>query len=126
LLAILEAFLGILLLVGVFAIVAGFGLPELFPRFRFFPIRLFAIAIVLFVVAAIDFLLAFGLWNGFSWAWGATLVFAILGIAFAVFSLFLRPGIGEILSLIINLLVVYYLMQPRVHTYFTRNSPVTT
>jgi uncharacterized membrane protein (DUF2068 family) len=119
LLTILEILLGILFLLGALSIaVAGFGLLEVFPHIRLFPVRLFTVAVVLFIVAVIEFALAFGVWSGRSWAWTASLAFAILSVVFFVFSLFLRPGLGELASLIIDLLVLYYMMQPRVQAYF--------
>lgn len=119
LLATLQILLGILFFFGAFALtVAGFGLPEVFPHVRLFPVRLFVVAIVLFVLAAIELGLAFGVWSGIGWAWGSSLAFAVLGVVFFVFSLFLRPGLGEIVALIIDLLVLYYLMQPKVQAYF--------
>jgi uncharacterized membrane protein (DUF2068 family) len=112
--------LGVLLFLGFVALtVVSFGLPELFPHIRLFiPVRLLLVAIILLVLAVIEFMLAYGLWSGMRWAWAASLAFALLGIVFAIFSLFLRPGVGEIASLIVNLLIVYYLMQPRIHAYF--------
>lgn len=119
-LVILQTLLGVLLFLGFVALtVVSFGLPELFPHIRLLiPVRLLVVAIILLVLAVIEFMLAFGLWSGMGWAWAASLAFALLGIVFAIFSLFLRPGIGEIASLIVNLLIVYYLMQPRIHAYF--------
>ena len=124
LLAVLEALLGIVLFLGFIALtVVSFGLPELFPHMRLIiPVRLFVVAVILLVLALVEFLLAFGLWTGMSWAWVASLGFALLGIIFAIFSLFLRPGIGEIISLVVNLLIVYYLIQPRIHSYFGKVS----
>ena len=124
LLGVLQGFLGILLLLGFIALtIVSFGLPELFPHMRLlFPVRLFVVAIILLVLALVEFMLAYGLWSGMSWAWVASLAFALLGIVFAIFSLFLRPGIGEIISLLVNLLIVYYLMQPRIHSYFGKGS----
>jgi len=124
LLGVLQGFLGILLLLGFIALtIVSFGLPELFPHMRLlFPVRLFLVAVILLVLALVEFMLAYGLWSGMSWAWVASLAFALLGIVFAIFSLFLRPGIGEIISLLVNLLIVYYLMQPRIHSYFGKGS----
>jgi uncharacterized membrane protein (DUF2068 family) len=121
-LAILQISLGVLLFLGFVALtVVSFGLPELFPHIRlFFPVRLLVVAIILLVLAVIEFMLAYGLWSGMRWAWAASLAFALLGIVFAIFSLFLRPGVGEIASLIVNLLIVYYLMQPPIHAYFRK------
>jgi uncharacterized membrane protein (DUF2068 family) len=123
-LAVLQGFLGILLFLGFIALtVVSFGLPELFPHMRLIiPVRLFVVAVVLLVLALVEFVLAYGLWSGMSWAWVASLAFALLGIVFAIFSLFLRPGIGEIISLLVNLLIVYYLMQPSIHSYFGKGS----
>jgi uncharacterized membrane protein (DUF2068 family) len=123
LLTLLQILLGILFLLGALAIsVAGFGLPEVFPHVRFLPVRLFTVAVVLFILAVIEFALAFGVWSGKRWAWTASLAFAILSVVFFVFSLFLRPGLGELVSLIIDLLVLYYLMQPRVQAYFGKGA----
>lgn len=126
LLVLLEALLGILFFLGFIALtVVSFGLPELFPHMRLIiPVRLFVVAVILLVLAFVEFALAYGLWTGVSWAWVASLGLALLGIVFAIFSLFLRPGIGEIISLVVNLLIVYYLMQPRIHSYFGKGSIV--
>jgi uncharacterized membrane protein (DUF2068 family) len=119
----LQTLLGILLLLGVFALtVARFRLSEVVPHVRLFPVRFSVVMIVLFALAAIDFVLAYGLWSGSTWAWKISLVFAVVGIAFFIFSIFLRPGIGEIASLIIDVLALYYLMQPRVQAYYRKDS----
>lgn len=123
LLSVLEALLGILFLLGVFALtVVRLSLQEVVPHVRLFPVRLFVVVIVLFVLAAVEFVLAFAAWNGMGWAWWGSLVFAVLGIVFFVMSLFLRPGLGEIVSLIADLLVLYCLMQPRVQAYFGKGA----
>jgi len=122
-LSVLEVLLGILFLLGVFGLtVVGIGLQEVVPHVRLFPVRLFVVVIVLLALAAVEFVLAFGAWNGMGWAWWGSLVFAVLGIVFFVMSLFLRPGLGEIVSLIADLLVLYCLMQPRVQAYFGKGA----
>jgi len=126
-LAVLQTLLGILLLLGVFALtVAGFRLSEVVPHVRLFPVRFSVVMITLFVLAAIDFVLAYGLWIGSTWAWKISLVFAVVGTAFFIFSIFLRPGIGEITSLVIDVLALYYLMQPRVQAYYRKDSAALT
>lgn len=120
-LAALQVLLGILFLFGVFSLtVLGLSLPEVVPHVRLFPVRLFVVVVALLVFAAIEFVLGFGVWSRRSWAWWGSLAFAVLGIVFFVLSLFLRPGLGEFASLILDLLVLYYLMQPRVQTYFRK------
>ena len=122
-LSVLEVLLGILFLLGVFGLtVVGIGLQEVVPHVRLFPVRLFVVVIVLLGLAAVEFVLAFGAWNGMGWAWWGSLLFAVLGIVFFVMSLFLRPGLGEIVSLIADLLVLYCLMQPRVQAYFGKGA----
>jgi len=98
----------------------GFILPEIFPHVRYFAVRPSVTGIGLLGFALIDFILAYGLWSGRGWAWIVSLAFAVLGIIFSVVSLFVRPRIGEFVSLIIDLVIVYYLMQPRVQAYFRR------
>jgi len=123
LLAVLHVTLGILLLIGVFAMaVLGLGFPEMIVRAKLLQVRASILAMGLALFAAIAFLLAYGLWNGKSWAWVASLVFAVLGIISAAVSLSLRLGLGEVISLILDLLIVYCLMQPNVQAYF-RKSP---
>jgi hypothetical protein len=122
-LSVLEVLLGILFLLGVFGLtVVGIGLQEVVPHVRLFPVRLFVVVIVLLGLAAVEFVLAFGAWNGMGWAWWGSLLFAVLGIVFFVMSLFLRPSLGAIVSLIVDLLVLYCLMQPRVQAYFGKGA----
>jgi uncharacterized membrane protein (DUF2068 family) len=123
LLVVLEVLLGILSVSGVFALtVLGFSLPEVVPHVRFFPVRLFTITVVLLLLAGVEFVLAFGVWVGKGWAWTVSVALAVLGIIFFIFSLFLRPSFGEIAALIIDLLLLYYLMQPRVQIYFGKGA----
>jgi uncharacterized membrane protein (DUF2068 family) len=121
LLATLEVILGVLVLLGGLTIVVeGFILSDTFPYVRWFPFRIIAIGIALLVFALIDFALAVGLWVGKRWAWIAGLVCATLGIMLGILSLFLRPGTGELIALVLDLVMLYYLMQPKVQAYFPK------
>ena len=123
LLVLLEVLLGILFLAGIFALTAlRFSLPEVVPHVRFFPLRLFTISVALVLLAGVEFVLAYGGWNGKGWAWTVSLAFTVLEIVFFIFSLFLRPSFGEIAALIIDLLLLYYLMQPKVQSYFGKGA----
>lgn len=120
-LVILQALLGVLALLGGLALFfTGLVLPEIFPYRRFFGPASIISGLALIILALIDFVLAFGLWSGKRWAWVTTLIFAVLSIASAVFMLFIRPRVSELVSLILDLVVLYYLMQPRVQVYFGR------
>jgi hypothetical protein len=121
LLSALHILLGILLLLGGLALLTvEFVLPEMFPQVRWFAMRSTTIGIGLLVFALIYFVLAYGLWNGRGWAWTVSLIFAAIGIVISVLSLFVRPGLDELLSLILDLVIIYYLMQPRVQAVFGR------
>jgi uncharacterized membrane protein (DUF2068 family) len=120
-LSMLHVLLGILFLLGSLAlVVVGFVLPEIFPHVRFFAVRSVAVGVLLLVLAVVDFGLASWLWVGKHWAWIAAMVFAALGIVFSIFTLFVRPGIAELVTLILDLIIIYYLIQPQVQTYFGR------
>jgi uncharacterized membrane protein (DUF2068 family) len=120
-LAALEVILGVLVLLGGLTIVfAGFRLSEMFPQVRWFPARMTGVGIALLVFAVIDFALAIGIWVGKRWAWIAGLACAALGIMLGILSLFLRPGIGELVALVLDLVIIYYLMQPKVQAYFPK------
>lgn len=122
-LGILQILLGILVLLGGIALsFAGFALPEMLPQVRFFATRSMLSGLGLVGLALIDFILAYGLWNGKGWAWIASLIFAVLGIGFSTFSLFIRPRIGEFVALVIDLVISYYLMQPHVQRYFGKGA----
>jgi uncharacterized membrane protein (DUF2068 family) len=83
---------------------------------------LFTAGVVFLVLAVLDFVIAYGLWSGKRWAWVLSLVFSVLGVMSSIFSLFLRPRIGEFLALVIDLAIVCYLIQPRVQAYFGRGA----
>jgi uncharacterized membrane protein (DUF2068 family) len=121
-LAALWILLGVLSLLGGGALtIVGFHLPEVF-RGRAFAVRSMFVGVVLIVVALTSFGLAYGLWKGKAWSWIASLAFVLFGIVFSVFSLSYRPGLGELVGLVVYLLSVYYLMQPRVKSFFGKGA----
>jgi uncharacterized membrane protein (DUF2068 family) len=74
--------------------------------------------VILVILAIAELALAYGFWTRKGWAWLAGITLTILGTGFSIFSLFRRPNIGAIIYLLVDLLVIYYLMQPKVHNYF--------
>jgi uncharacterized membrane protein (DUF2068 family) len=120
LLSVVHIVLDVLLGLGGLALLAvRFVLSEMFSRVQWLtstaPV---IIGITLFAFAVIDFILAYGLWVGQRWAWIVSLVFAVLGIVITIPSVFVRPGLGEVVALIPYLLVAYCLMEPHVQTFF--------
>ncbi|MGA2783138.1 MAG: hypothetical protein ABSF09_00365 [Candidatus Bathyarchaeia archaeon] len=80
-----------------------------------------SLTIILLILAGFELALAYGFWTGKAWAWTVGLLFAILGTAISIFALYVRPTPGEVIYLVIDLTVIYFLMQPRVHQYFKHN-----
>lgn len=124
LLAILQILLGLLELLGAVAVAfVSFVLPEMVPHVRFFAPRSPLSGLGLVLLAFIQFILAYGLWKGKGWAWIGSLILAVIGLVFSAFTLFMRPRVGEIIALILNLVIMYYLITPRVQGYFGKGRP---
>ena len=119
LLAVLQIILGILELLGALAVAfVSIVLPEMFPRMRLFAPRSTGSGLVLVVFAFVEFILAYGLWKGKGWAWIGSLIFAVIVLVFSALTLFMRPRVGGVIAVVLNLVIMYYLMQPRVQSYF--------
>lgn len=85
-----------------------------------------AIVGVVMVVAGIaialgiaSFVLSWGLLKGKGWAWIVTVILAIISIVFSVIGL-ASGGIPNIISLVINGVILYYMYRPDVKSYFGR------
>ena len=66
--------------------------------------------------------LAWGLWFGKGWAWIISLVLAILGIIVSLLSLF-RGRVFTLIILLLDIIIIYYLLTPRVRTFFGEYKP---
>ena len=109
-LTVIEAVLGVLLLLGVIA-----TRVEFMHHIRW---SVESATILLLILAIMSFCLAFGFWSGKAWAWISGMALAVFGIILSVYSLYVRPTLGEVIYLLANLLIIYYLIQPRIHGYF--------
>jgi len=111
---VLQAIFLFLAGVALFAARAFSRIMFRFPRLGgLFPI----IGVVLIIIALLDLGFAWGLWNGKGWAWILSLIFAALGILFSLLSL-ARGGLGSILILLIDIVILYYLTRPNVRAFF--------
>jgi hypothetical protein len=72
-----------------------------------------AIAAVVAIVGILALIDAYGLWIGAGWAWWLTIILSILGIIGGILSL---PG--GIISIIIDVLIIYYFTRPYVKEFF--------
>ena len=109
-LAILEVLGGLALLLGGAAITAlgglvGLGLGAAFGG-------------ILIIFGLLSFVVAFGLWTGKEWAWLVALILSGLGALFDLVSIVIGLGYGSILSLLIDVAIIYYLTRPHVRAYF--------
>jgi hypothetical protein len=79
-------------------------------------------SLVTLVFMMVYFLLAFGFWGGKRWAWGLGVVFVVLTIMYTLVDFVLFPGVTDMVSLILSILVpliiLVYLMMPGVKAYF--------
>jgi uncharacterized membrane protein (DUF2068 family) len=120
---VLDVALGVLILLAEAATVMGrVLLSGMYPQIRGGVALSVTSVLVSVVIAMVDFVLAYGIWKGKKWAWYFSLPFSGLGIALAVFALFARPRTGEFILLVIDLVILYLLMQPGVQQYFAEGS----
>lgn len=104
--------------------------PDIIHNFNYF---LYFIAVPITIFSLIHFLISYGLLNGKSWARSTTLIISFISILGNIFmilivlTLFTRieliindPSIlvGNILTIIINTLIICYLLRKEVKAYF--------
>ena len=71
------------------------------------------IGIVLLILAVLGFIMTWGLWTGKSWARKITMILAAISIVTGLFSL---PG--SLISILINIAMLYYLTRPYIQAYY--------
>lgn len=69
------------------------------------------------ILGAISFMMAWGLLKGKPWAWTVTLILTIISLIFDL------PSVN-IIGLIIDIVILYYLFRPHVKAYFGRSAKV--
>ena len=74
---------------------------------------LVGIGLVLLILGVVGFVMTWGLWNGKSWARKITIILAVIGIVTGLFSL---PG--SLISILINIAMLYYLTRPYIQAYY--------
>ena len=112
--AVLEAFAGVLLLLGGGAILGITSLMRAYGGAVGASRGLASVLGLLFVVVGLAVIfLAWGIWTGKGWAWMAALVIAVLSLVLHLISF-------NIIGLVINGVVIFYLTRPSVRVYFRR------
>jgi hypothetical protein len=111
-LAILEIISGILAIVfgTFFGVISSASLgTSLFDGAA--PIAVGLVSGVLVSIGIVSFVMAWGLLKGKSWAWTITLILTIISLIFDLPSM-------NIIGLIIDIVILYYLFRPHVKAYF--------
>jgi phage-related protein len=74
---------------------------------------------MLIAIGIASFVVAWGLLKGKAWAWIVTIIITIISIILNIISV-IAGSIESIVGLIINGIIIYYLYQPSVKSYFGR------
>ena len=76
------------------------------------------------VIGILWFVFAWGLFTGKGWAWIITVILAIISAIFNALSIF-SLSYGSVFSLIVNIIILYYMYRPNVKAWFGRGSGIT-
>ena len=76
-----------------------------------------ALSGVMVALGILSFVMGWGLLKGKPWAWTVTLILTIISLIFAIPS-------SNVISLIINAVILYYLFRPHVKAYFQKSEQV--
>lgn len=110
---IIGSIIGIFILFS-FSIIQGF-LPVPAPYLPLVQAVLTVLGSIVIFIALVNFIIAYGLLKGTSWAWTVSLVFAVIGI--------LR-GLGTlplgVLSIAIKVIIIYYLTRDNIKSFFEK------
>lgn len=74
---------------------------------------------VLAILGIFAFVIAYGLWTGKGWAWTLAIILAIIAIIMGLISL---PS--GIVTILINVIIIYYLTRPHVKEFFGKAVPL--
>src|SRR5213594_4304617 len=80
-----------------------------------------ALGAAILILGILYLAVGIGFFGGKRWAWNLGMIVSIIGIVLAIVQLAFG-NYGSILSLIISLLIVYYLMRPHVKTFFGKGT----
>lgn len=75
------------------------------------------LGVVLLVLGAASFIMAYGLWKGKRWAWLISLIFTVVWIVVETIGL-IRGSISNIISIALNSFMLFYLTRSHVKAFF--------
>ena len=128
--AIIEAILGVLgalaalVFIGVGSLAGGLGglsgveggaaVGGLLAGLGFF------FGIILAIISILYFAIAYGVWQGRSWAWMLGVVVSIIALVFGVLGLSGGVSVSSLIQLALPIVVLYFLWQPDVKRWLGR------
>ncbi len=79
-----------------------------------------ALGAVFVVIGIISLIVGWGLWKGSSWAWYLSVILLAISLISSVAQMALAPVMagGGIVSIIIDVVILYYLFRPHVKEFF--------
>jgi hypothetical protein len=111
--------LGILwIIVGLLALLSGLGIAVVGTLVAGI-IGLF-LGFILIIIGLVDLALGIGCFKAWPWVWTIGVIFSILSIVMGLVNL-LTSGASALISIIISVVILYYLFQPQVKAYFGKN-----
>jgi hypothetical protein len=76
---------------------------------------------VILILGILDLVLGIGFLGGKGWAWSLAMIVGVINIVFAIPSIYFF-GAGEVFSLIIWIIILYYLTRTHVKAFFGKGS----
>jgi hypothetical protein len=104
-------------IIAILAVLGGIGSILLGFIVLIIPILGIILGGIFVIIGLSYFVVAYGLWDGRSWAWILTVLISALGIVVGLVSIIIGTG-GSILYIIVNAIIIYYLFKPDVKAYF--------
>lgn len=129
-LTILEIISGIGdIVLGVILLLA-YALFSVLPGGGFLGTAFLLLGMVAFGLGIFSFALAYGLWTGKGWAWGLSIIGALIGLSLGVFGLALGnltvESLANLIPIILSALVLVYLNTGAVRAFFGRSVGIAT
>ena len=94
------------------------GVPPMVPQALLGGIGI-AIGVGLLAISIVSFIVAYGLLKGRGWAWTIAIILSIISIVWNAITIATAGNvIGGIVSIIISVVILYYLYRPHVKAYF--------
>jgi len=82
-----------------------------------------ALGAAILILGILYLAVGIGFFGGKRWAWNLGIIVSVIGIVLNVIQM-IGGNYGSVLSLIISLLIIYYLMRPHVKVFFDKGTPM--